>query len=59
MDSFTEPEIEEVVKAFAEEKGTKLGVIMNGAHPAHRRRRRARQISGSFETLGKGLDRSG
>ncbi|MEQ1923454.1 MAG: glutamate--tRNA ligase, partial [Pyrinomonadaceae bacterium] len=31
MDSFTEPEIEEVVKAFTEEKGTKLGVIMNGA----------------------------
>jgi glutamyl-tRNA synthetase len=31
MDSFTEPEIETVVKAFTEEKGTKLGVIMNGA----------------------------
>ena len=31
MDSFTEPEIEEVVKTFTEEKGTKLGVIMNGA----------------------------
>ena len=28
---FTEPNIESVVKAFAEEKGTKLGVIMNGA----------------------------
>lgn len=31
MESFTEPEIETVVKAFTEEKGTKLGVIMNGA----------------------------
>ena len=31
MSSFTEPAIEEVVKAFTEEKGTKLGVIMNGA----------------------------
>src|SRR5690606_20708747 len=28
---FTEPNIEEVVKAFTEEKGTILGVIMNGA----------------------------
>src|SRR6478672_5645901 len=29
--AFNEPNIEEVVKAFTEEKGTKLGVIMNGA----------------------------
>jgi len=29
--SFTEENIEAVVKAFTEEKGTKLGVIMNGA----------------------------
>lgn len=29
--SYTEESIEESVKAFAEEKGTKLGVIMNGA----------------------------
>jgi glutamyl-tRNA synthetase len=29
--SFTEANIETVVKAFTEEKGTKLGVIMNGA----------------------------
>ena len=28
---FNEPNIETVVKAFTEEKGTKLGVIMNGA----------------------------
>lgn len=28
---FSEPNIETVVKAFTEEKGTKLGVIMNGA----------------------------
>lgn len=31
MEFFFEDIIEEVVKAFAEEKGTKLGVIMNGA----------------------------
>lgn len=31
LDYFFEDIIEEVVKAFAEEKGTKLGVIMNGA----------------------------
>jgi glutamyl-tRNA synthetase len=31
MNDFSEPAIEEVVKAFTEEKGTKLGVIMNGA----------------------------
>ncbi|MGH9946777.1 MAG: glutamate--tRNA ligase [Pyrinomonadaceae bacterium] len=30
-DTFTEANIELVVKAFTEEKGTKLGVIMNGA----------------------------
>ena len=29
--AYTEPNIETVVKAFTEEKGTKLGVIMNGA----------------------------
>ncbi len=31
MADFSHDRIEEVVKAFAEEKGTKLGVIMNGA----------------------------
>jgi glutamyl-tRNA synthetase len=31
LDDFTEPTIESIVKAFAEAKGTKLGVIMNGA----------------------------
>ncbi|MBA3770039.1 MAG: hypothetical protein H0X08_06025 [Blastocatellia bacterium] len=31
VSSFTEENIEAVVKAFTEEKGTKLGVIMNGA----------------------------
>lgn len=31
MEDFTHDRIEEVVKAFAEEKETKLGVIMNGA----------------------------
>ncbi|HMS08763.1 MAG TPA: glutamate--tRNA ligase, partial [Pyrinomonadaceae bacterium] len=29
--AFSEPNIETIVKAFTEEKGTKLGVIMNGA----------------------------
>ena len=29
--TFSEANIESVVKAFTEEKGTKLGVIMNGA----------------------------
>jgi glutamyl-tRNA synthetase len=31
MTDFSEAAVEEVVKAFTEEKGTKLGVIMNGA----------------------------
>jgi glutamyl-tRNA synthetase len=31
VEDFSHDRIEEVVKAFAEEKGTKLGVIMNGA----------------------------
>jgi glutamyl-tRNA synthetase len=31
MEDFSHDRIEEVVKAFTEEKGTKLGVIMNGA----------------------------
>ncbi len=31
LKTFSEANIESVVKAFAEEKGTKLGVIMNGA----------------------------
>jgi len=31
MEDFSETAIENVVKAFTEEKGTKLGVIMNGA----------------------------
>ena len=30
-EDYTEENIETVVKAFTEEKGTKLGVIMNGA----------------------------
>ena len=31
MEDFTHDEIETVVKDFTEEKGAKLGVIMNGA----------------------------
>ena len=56
MDSFTEPEIEEVVKAFAEEKGTKLGVIMNGARTLLTGVAVGPSMLSVFETLGK--DRS-
>ena len=56
MDSFTEPEIEEVVKAFAEEKGTKLGVIMNGARMLLTGVAVGPSMLSVFETLGK--DRS-
>src|SRR5206468_9432060 len=56
MDSFTEPEIEEAVKAFAEEKGTKLGVIMNGARTLLTGVAVGPSMLSVFETLGK--DRS-
>lgn len=53
MDSFTEPEIEEGVKAFAEEKGTKLGVIMNGARTLLTGVAVGPSMLAVFETLGK------
>ena len=56
MDSFTEPEIEEVVKSFAEEKGTKLGVIMNGARTLLTGVAVGPSMLAVFETVGK--DRS-
>ncbi len=56
MDSFTETEIEEVVKAFTEEKGTKLGVIMNGARTLLTGVAVGPSMLAVFETFGK--DRS-
>jgi glutamyl-tRNA synthetase len=53
MDTFTEPEIEEVVKAFTEEKGTKLGVIMNGARTLLTGVAVGPSMLAVFETLGK------
>jgi len=53
MDSFTEPEIEEVVKAFTEEKDTKLGVIMNGARTLLTGVAVGPSMLSVFETLGK------
>ena len=53
MESFTEPEIETVVKAFAEEKGTKLGVIMNGARTLLTGVAVGPSMLSVFETLGK------
>jgi glutamyl-tRNA synthetase len=53
MDSFTEPEIETVVKAFTEEKDTKLGVIMNGARTLLTGVAVGPSMLSVFETLGK------
>ncbi len=53
---FTEAEIERVVKAFTEEKGTKLGVIMNGARTQLTGVAVGPSMLSVFETLGK--DRS-
>ncbi len=53
MDSFTEPDIEEVVKAFTEEKDTKLGVIMNGARTLLTGVAVGPSMLSVFETLGK------
>jgi glutamyl-tRNA synthetase len=56
MDPFTEPEIETVVKTFTEEKGTKLGVIMNGARTLLTGVAVGPSMLSVFETIGK--DRS-
>lgn len=53
MESFTEPEIESVVKAFTEAKGTKLGVIMNGARTLLTGVAVGPSMLSVFETLGK------
>jgi glutamyl-tRNA synthetase len=53
MDRFTEPEIEAVVKTFAEGKGAKLGVIMNGARTLLTGVAVGPSMLAVFETLGK------
>ena len=53
METFNEPEIEDAVKAFAEEKGTKLGVIMNGARTLLTGVAVGPSMLSVFETLGK------
>ena len=56
MTDFSEAAIEEVVKAFTEEKATKLGVIMNGARTLLTGVAVGPSMLSVFETLGK--DRS-
>ena len=51
--SFTEENIEIIVKAFTEEKGTKLGVIMNGARTLLTGVAVGPSMLAVFETLGK------
>jgi len=53
MASFNEAEIETVVKSFAEEKGTKLGVIMNGARTLITGVAVGPSMLSVFETIGK------
>lgn len=53
MESFTHDEIETVVKQFTEEKGTKLGVIMNGARTALTGVAVGPSMLAVFETIGK------
>ena len=53
MSSFTEEEIETVVRAFTEEKGTKLGVIMNGARTMLTGVAVGPSMLSVFETIGK------
>lgn len=50
--AFTEENIEAVIKAFAEEKGTKLGVIMNGARTLLTGVAVGPSMLSVFETLG-------
>lgn len=50
---FFEDIIEEIVKAFAEEKGTKLGVIMNGARTLLTGVAVGPSMLAVFETIGK------
>jgi glutamyl-tRNA synthetase len=53
MEDFSHDRIEEVVKQFAEEKGTKLGVIMNGARTLLTGVGVGPSMLAVFETLGK------
>jgi len=53
LDDFTEPTIEAIVKAFAEAKGTKIGVIMNGARTLLTGGAVGPSMLAVFETLGK------
>lgn len=53
IDDFSEAAIEEIVKTFAEEKGTKLGVIMNGARTLLTGVAVGPSMLAVFETLGK------
>ncbi|MGI8409218.1 MAG: glutamate--tRNA ligase [Pyrinomonadaceae bacterium] len=53
MEDFSEAAIEETVKAFTEEKGTKLGVIMNGARTLLTGVAVGPSMLAVFETVGK------
>ncbi len=53
MDYFAHDRIEEIVKAFADEKGTKLGVIMNGARTLLTGVAVGPSMLSVFETIGK------
>ena len=53
MQDFTHDRIEEVVKQFTEEKGTKLGVIMNGARTLLTGVAVGPSMLAVFETIGK------
>lgn len=53
MEDFTHDRIEEVVKQFTEEKGAKLGVIMNGARALLTGLAVGPSMLAVFETLGK------
>ncbi len=56
VNAFTEENIETVVKAFTEEKGTKLGIIMNGARTLLTGVAVGPSMLSVFETIG--LDRT-
>lgn len=53
MEDFTHDRIEEVVKQFTEEKGAKLGVIMNGARALLTGLAVGPSMLAVFETIGK------
>jgi glutamyl-tRNA synthetase len=53
MEDFLHDAIEEIVKAFAEEKGAKLGVIMNGARTLLTGLSVGPSMLAVFETIGK------